>query len=139
MKVAVTEVPRANRPALADLIDYRPGEKATMIQCFSLSPEVWVGWADRSVACVWGVVPPTLLSEQAYLWLWAGDIVPEHQFLFIRHSQLVIEKLLKKYSMIVGLTDPEQKKTARWLKWLGAEITDHVHSSGYVWFTIRRK
>jgi hypothetical protein len=93
---------------------------------------------DDEVACVWGVVAPSLVSDQAYLWLYTNRPVDEHQFTFIRHSQRVIEDLLKTHSQIVGFCAIAASQSRRWLKWLGATFGDSVDGK-YIPFQIRRK
>jgi len=108
-----------------------------MDQCIHLSDAVWYGFVDNKLACIWGVIPPTLMSSTAYLWLYTTELVKEHQFAFVRHSQRAIEVILNEYNTIVGycLIDAEQSK--RWLKWLGAEFG---HPEGRkLPFVIRKK
>jgi hypothetical protein len=69
-------------------------------------------------------VPPTLLSDHAYLWLMVNDLVKEHQFCFVRHSQMELAKMLEKYPTIVGHCDRRHKDSMRWLRWLGAKFSD---------------
>ena len=102
-----------------------------------LSEEVWFGLHDDRVAAVWGLVPPSLVSNRAHLWLLTTDLVEQHKFLFIRHSQRVIEDALEKYPMIVGDVAVGNNAARKWLRWLGAEIG--VPERGYSPFVIRRK
>lgn len=112
-------------------------EEAIMNKCIVMSTQVWTGLVDGEIACVWGVAPPTFLSTQAYLWLYTTELVKEHQFIFVRHSQKIIEKLLKEYELIVGICAVEAENSQRWLRWLGAvfEGSDGKH----VMFKIRKK
>lgn len=87
------------------------------------SIDLYVGTLDGEIACVWGLVPPTLCSSKAYMWLYTTDVVKEHQFLFIRHSQIALEKAFEKYDSIVGTMIAGNEKTARWLRWLGATFS----------------
>ncbi len=65
-----------------------PDRKEFFDHFMKLSQHVWVGSFDEKAACIWGIVTPTLLSNQAYLWLHVDeDTVVENQFLFVRHSQ----------------------------------------------------
>lgn len=90
--------------------------------CLLMSVMMWAGYIDKRLACVWGVVPPTLMSNQAYLWLHTTDLIKEHQFILVRHSQLVINEILKDYPSIVGHATIGASKSIRWLKWLGAKF-----------------
>lgn len=84
------------------------------------SSEVRYGIIDGYVACMWGLRPPTLISDNAYLWLLTTDIIAEHKFLFIRYSQLYIEEALRHYPTITGDVLCDNHPARRWLKWLGA-------------------
>lgn len=90
--------------------------------CYLMSVAIWAGVIDNELACLWGLVPPSLMSNQAYLWLYTTDVIKEHQFVLVRHSQRVMEDLLKEYPSIVGHATVGDKKAIRWLKWLGAEF-----------------
>jgi hypothetical protein len=105
--------------------------------CQSMSGEMWTGWADGDLVAVWGLIPPTLLSNQAYLWMHATDAVKDHTFLFVRHSQRMVERMLKHYETIVGHCVISSKDSIRWVKWLGGEFGDY--DGQLVPFTIRRK
>ncbi len=87
--------------------------------CRSMSSEVWVGYIDGEMVSLWGLIPPTLISQQAYLWMHATDKVQEHKFLFVRHSQLVVEQMLTRYETIVGHCIVGASNSIRWVRWLG--------------------
>src|SRR5438477_12156295 len=97
-----------------------PDAEAIMRDCLGRSAEVWFGLVDEALVCMWGLIPPTLLSESAWLWLFTTNILPEHKFLFVRHSQLWVSKMLDLYPEITG--DMLEGGPKRWLKWLGAEF-----------------
>ena len=97
------------------------GQK-TMEFCLTMSTMIWTGYINDKLACIWGVIPPTLLSNQAYLWLYTTDVIKEHSFLLVRHSQRVIDELLDQYPNIVGHALVGSDKSIRWLKWLGAKF-----------------
>jgi hypothetical protein len=111
-------------PREADILDY----------CQSLG-EVYTGFVDGRFVCCWGLIPPSFLSTQAYLWMWAPEPI-KHQFIFIRQSQLQIEKMLERYDSIIGHCYCNARSAQRWLKWLGAEFGEA--SDGKVSFVIRR-
>lgn len=106
--------------------------------CQSLSIEVWTGYVEGKLVCCWGLIPPTLLSNQAYLWMHSTPAIRDHQFLLVRHSQRIIEKMLEQYERIVGDCLRDAEDSIRWLKWLGAEF-DGANDGGHCSFVIRRK
>lgn len=84
------------------------------------SAHTFVGSVDGKVAAVYGLITPSLMSDQCYMWLLTTDLCNEHKFLLIRHSEVVIEGVLKHYTKIIGQTSAADTKAIRWLKWLGA-------------------
>lgn len=86
------------------------------------SSRVWVGSIDDRIVCFWGLIPPSFLSDTAYLWLYTVPGFNEHIFIFIRQSQRAVEEVLKAYPVIVGHCDTANAKSIRWLRWLGAHF-----------------
>ncbi len=118
-------------------VGHIPGAEAILKDCMYRSVEVRIGEVDGVVACAWGLIPPTFLSNVAWLWLITTDIIAEHKFLFIRHSQRYIEEALNEFPIIIGNVMVDNAPARRWLKWLGAEFDP---PKGRVMdFTIRSK
>lgn len=92
--------------------------------CLSNSEKLYTGSVGDRVACAWGLVPPTLMSGQAYIWLYHNNLVEEHKFTFIRQSQLAVKEMLEEYPLLQGHAHSENSNGIRWLKWLGAEILE---------------
>ncbi len=103
-------------------VKHIPGAEGVLRDCMYRSVEVRVGMLDGVIACAWGLIPPTILSDTAWLWLITTDIVAEHKFLFVRHSQRYIEEALKEYPNIIGSAEVKNWSARRWLRWLGAEF-----------------
>jgi hypothetical protein len=114
-----------------------PGAEEILKECIWRSTEVRQGLVDGEVACAWGLIPPTILSNTAYLWLLTTDIIAEHKFLFIRYSQRYIEEALKTYPIIIGDVVGHNPSARRWIKWLGGEFGPTI--LGRTPFTIRAK
>lgn len=109
-----------NRSPVANVF----GASQKLANCILSSQSTWAGVVDGEVACVWGVISPSLLSDQAYLWLLTTDLVDEHKFLLVRHAQIIVEDLLKEYRTIVGHVHAERPRSIKWLKMLGAKFGD---------------
>lgn len=105
--------------------------------CQTMSGELWNGFIDDEYICTWGLVPPTVFSTQAYIWMYATPAVRNHQFLFIRRSQIVIEGLLERYESLIGHCFIESHSSRKWLRFLGAEFGEP--NGNIVPFTIRRR
>jgi hypothetical protein len=106
-----------------------------MFDYFQTLGEVSTGFVDGEFVCCWGLIPPSFLSTQAYLWMWGPEPI-RHQFVFIRQSQIQVQRMLKRYDTIVGECLPQNRSAQRWLKWLGAEF-QHPRN-GLLPFVIRR-
>ena len=128
---------------LSDLIS--PGASASLDDrklamldwCRSMSAEIWSGTIDGDLVCVWGLIPPTIISTQAYLWMHATDRVHEHKFLFVRHSQMMVEKMLEHYPTIIGHCVVGASSSIRWVRWLGGVFGEP--NGPYLPFSIERR
>lgn len=137
MRVHVGELERQEaKRVICSTVKLSPHEERVFAYCISMSESLWLGSVDNKFACAWGLIPPSLMSYQAYLWLFTDNIIKGHEFLFVRHSQVQVQEMLKRYPTIVGHTDSQSTKTMRWLKWLGATFGEPTGK--LVPFTIRK-
>ena len=125
MRVQVKKLDRVNPLRVADVVRRSPAATApdgvsVLTQWIDRSVITWEGTVDGVVACMFGLVAPTVLSEQAYLWLITTELVDDHKFVFIRYSQRLVEMMLEEFPLIVGDVLVGQYRAYRWLKWLGA-------------------
>lgn len=102
-------------------------EQETMQRTLNNSSHIWVGVDDDKVLAIWGVIPPTLLSDRAYLWMFHTPHLQEHVFVFVRHSQRVVQEALGIYPILVGHAVIGNTRAIRWLKWLGAEFGEPIN------------
>ncbi len=102
-----------------------------------VSQSVWYCDINGKFLGIWGVIPPTLMSDQAYLWFHNNEAIDNHEFIYIRHSQVAIAEILQEWKMIIGHTSADATKSIRWLKWLGAEF--YAPEGKLIPFSIRRK
>lgn len=97
-------------------------DQETMSRTFRNSSHIWIGCDGGRVLGLWGLIPPTLLSDRAYLWLYTTKHLDGHKFMFIRHSQQAVQEMLEEFPLIVGNTLRSNRQAIRWLRWLGAEF-----------------
>jgi hypothetical protein len=114
-----------------------PKNLAIIESCFIRSEERWIGTVDGKIACLWGLIPPTILSWSAYIWLYHNGLIEDHKFLFIRHSQLQMKRMLTLYPKIAGDCVITNATGRKWLEWLGASFGPP--EGPLVPFTIRAK
>ncbi len=96
----------------------------TMHRAIMNSSQVWIGSADGKILAVWGLIPPTLLSDIAYLWMFTTKHFPGHEFMLVRHSQRLLPQMLRDYPIIRGHGAIGHDRSLRWLRWLGAEFSE---------------
>lgn len=113
-------------------------EKATMANFMLKSQVVWVGYEDNKVLCYLGLIPPTLLSDTAYLWLNVTEHMQAHVFIFVRYSQRVVEDMLDQFPRIIGHCELANHRAQRWLRWLGATFGEPIDDKALP-FEIRRR
>lgn len=124
MNVMVQKIDQVPLRAMIHSLNLTIREEEIMHQCCMISTKVWSGVVDGEVIAIWGVVPPTLLSSQAYLWLYHTEKIKDHQFVFIRRSQIAIKELLEEFDTIIGHVLVGNDDSIRWLKWLGARFLE---------------
>lgn len=109
----------ASKDVVRQLISM-PNHAEILDRCLERTQDMWVGWHNSVPVFAWGLIPPTLLSSSAYLWMVSIDEAEEHQFVLVRHSQIAMKKMLERYETIVGHCEVGEARSIRWLKWLGA-------------------
>lgn len=110
----------------------------TMHRSMVNSSRVWLGADDAKVLAIWGLIPPTLMSDVAYLWLFTTKNLVGHEFMLVRHSKRAIESALLEFPTIVGHCAVDNRKAQQWLRWLGAEFGE-TQLGKVIPFTIRAK
>jgi hypothetical protein len=106
-------------------------------QFILVSQSIWYGEIAGEFIGMWGTIPPTLLSDHTYLWVYTNERVKDHTFVFIRHSQIAIAEILEEWMVVHGHAVVGADKSIRWLKWLGAEFDQP--EGNLIPFVIRRK
>lgn len=111
-------------------------ESKALEEYLAFSAKLYIGAIHGKLCCAWGLIPPTLISDQAYLWLFSTEAVDEYKFLFVRNSQRAIEEMLEEWPIITGFCDLTNARSMRWLRWLGATFGDPIPPM--IPFTIRK-
>ena len=128
----MTRVDRISIERLWDLIsagtwgNLSDNEYENLQRYLARTTMMWGGEIDGDIVCVFGVAPPTLISDSAMLWLWATDKVKDHEFIFVRRSQIIVKELLTQYSKLRGMCVRESTRSIRWVKWLGGKFGEPI-------------
>jgi hypothetical protein len=101
------------------------------------SSRSYVGLVDGEAMCLWGMNARTILADAVYLWMVTSNTVEEHPFVFVRHSQRMARTILAEYGTIEGHVFISNPMSAKWLKWLGAQLVDSP-VDGMLEFRLRR-
>lgn len=140
MTVAIETVDKATAAALISSSNvHKLGEdeiekfdrylKATLV--------IWAGVRNNQPVNLWGVIPPTMLADVAYLWHYLLAPAEEHTFVLARHSRLAVERVLKHYPRLVGHCRMGDDEAQKWIRWLGGEFG--YPSGDLIPFTITAK
>jgi hypothetical protein len=95
-------------------------EQDVMRKAINNSHWVWIGDVDGEVFGCWGLIPPTFLSDSAYIWFYHTPALAKHRCAFIRHSRRVTAELLTHYPLLIGHCAAGAIHSLRWLRWCGA-------------------
>lgn len=112
-------------------------EKQIIMRFTRSCSNLWVGMEGEDVLGFCGLIPPSLISDTAYLWLQTTDKLREHVFTFVRNSQMVVRDMLEIYPTIVGDCRIEDERAQVWLKWLGAVFGEPTAT--HIPFEIRKQ
>lgn len=94
-------------------------DQETMARSLNNSSDAWVAYVGETVVGFSGVIPPTLLSDVAYFWLYTTRHFPANRVACTRISRRLVSDALGRYPVLVGHCT---KRSERWLRWLGAEL-----------------
>lgn len=119
-------------------LDLSDQDAEIMRKWYYNSVQVWAGFYKDHLACLYGTYSASFLSDVAYLWLTTNDLVREHPFLFVRHSQMIIAKLLESHKMIVGHVSNKSPDSIRWLEWLGVKLKRNEIENDMIPFELKR-
>lgn len=85
-------------------------------------------WVDAclingELACVFGVAPLRgLLGKQAAPWMLGTPLIDKHPSVLITESKRYRDRMLSEYPHLLNCVDARNKKSIRWLRWLGFTI-----------------
>lgn len=95
--------------------------RSVVLSAAKLASELLVVMYEDGPICYLGVVPPTILSDSAYIWMISTAYGDAHPYIFGRYGSKIMETILCKYRVVFG--DCFSPKSARWLKHIGAVFT----------------
>jgi hypothetical protein len=113
----------------ADLLEiwrshgYSP-EKA-LTEGFERSDSCYTILSDVPIA-MFGVVSKSLLSDKGVIWMLSSYELERYTFTFLKHCGKYVESMLEDYKVLENYVDIDNKKTIKWLKFLGAKMEEPI-------------
>lgn len=115
-----TDGPRLHELIYSEYLSMLPvSDQETMARSLGNSTDAWVAYDRDAVVAFAGVIPPTILSETAYFWLYTTSHFASHRLTCTRISRRLVEDVLNRYPVLVGHCT---ERSSRWLRWLGATL-----------------
>ena len=90
----------------------------------AISEYAWTATLDGRPAVAFGVCRKTTMSDIAMPWLLATDEADEHITSFAKLSREAFNAIVTAYPVLENYALAENKKTLRWLKWLGFDMCE---------------
>ena len=86
----------------------------------------FTGLYNGRVMCIWGVGKISYLSKEGIPWMLTSDLVDKHYREFLRQGPKLVENIKKEAVVLINMVDTRNRKSIKWLKWLGFTIHDPV-------------
>jgi hypothetical protein len=102
------------------------GPNAALWDGFLYSDICFVGEHDGEVFAMGGVLSKSAMNPGGIVWLLGTDKLEDVWYSFAKESKRLADLLLDEYGSLENLVDASNKKTIRWLKWLGFSFDDTV-------------
>lgn len=81
----------------------------------------FTGLIDGRVAVIVGV-KTSVLSDEAYVWLFGSTLIKERPIVFLRHARRGLKLITPYFKRITGLCADDHIASMKWLRSLGFEI-----------------
>ena len=69
-----------------------------------------------------GVSKGTFLSPYACMWLLGTRVIRQYPIAFLKDSREWMERMLNEHKHVVNYVDERNKRSLKWLKWLGCTV-----------------
>lgn len=104
---------------------------------FSCSSHAWTGTVDGEPACMFGVVPVSMMGSVGVPWMLGTDLVEQHATAFLRRNKPYVKQMSAAYNHLINYVDDRNVKAIQWLEWLGFTMSE-PQQFGYKRMPFRR-
>jgi hypothetical protein len=87
-----------------------------------LGPDAWTCLVQGEPAAMFGAASETILGG-CRLWMLTTPLVERHAIPLLRWSKRYVELMSRTYSPVMGMVDPSNAVSKRWLEWIGFRET----------------
>lgn len=77
---------------------------------------------DGNPAACYGLVPYSLVSDQAIVWCLTSYAVEREKLSYVKNTKRVIQEFLQYYPVLVNMVDARYLQSLRWLLACGADV-----------------
>lgn len=98
----------------------------TLFSAVRRSSHCWAAVKDDAVLAVFGIAPVSLLDGLGAPWLLATPNAERFAGALVKQGREYISIMQRIYPRMVNFVDARNRKSIRWLKWLGFTIHDPV-------------
>lgn len=79
----------------------------------------WLCEVNGEPAALFGLVAPSLVSDEVFLWMMVTKAANRYPIALARKSWQFLDDLSGAFQRIIVMHDPRMKAARRWLRWLG--------------------
>ncbi len=108
----------------ADIDELWAGSRATPLDCmtYGMRYGARVGLIDGRPACMFGVMPYSIIAGHGIPWLVASSLLDAHPKALLRHSRAEFWRMATIYRALTNAVDDRNEAAKRWLLWLGFQL-----------------
>lgn len=87
-----------------------------------LEHNAWVWERQGKVHAIFGVNPIKDHDKVGIIWMLATESFDEHFMAFAAACRVVVDEMIKGYKYVFNFVYVENRKSIKWLKWLGFDV-----------------
>lgn len=86
------------------------------------STKSWTVFLGDEIAMIFGVSDCSHLGNIGVPWMLGTKLIEEFPITFVRHCKEYVSEMMEGHDLLVNYVDVRNKKSIRWLRWLGFDI-----------------